>query len=525
MNKNSNPPVITILGHVDHGKTTLLDTIRKSSVAATEAGGITQKISVFSVDTGNGKIKTFVDTPGHEAFGNMRRRGGEVADIVLLIISADDGIMPQTKESIEIIKESKLIPIVVITKVDILRDSIDTIKRELSYTGLLVEGYGGDVPVVEVSAITGEGIDKLLELIDIVWEMNSEKNSKDILGFNYGKVVESFKDKHLGNCSIFIMTEGTATKADRIAYRDENGCIFSDSIKVFLGLDGKRTDSISSGEGSTVTGVSKLIEPNSIIMFYTKDEKNFKESLSKLEESLGVEFKESVSCETNTITKTEFGTIEELSELLDPGKDQKKVLHLLLKASSQGALEAMEGVISKLGSEMVDLNIVKATVGDIVASDLEVARVKRCIVLGFDVNISGSVKELFKKAKVPAKTYKILYEIVDDVKDLVESMELGKEIEEDLGSAIVKQIFTLSNGTKVIGARVKEGLFKKNEKIHLVRADELIASGRCVSLKINKSEVKEVTNGNDFGAIIEFNEKAVEVLEGDELYCYKIVKD
>jgi len=501
-------PVIAILGHVDHGKTTILDKIRGAHVQDKEVGGITQKISAFTIDVNDKKL-TFVDTPGHEAFDLMRFRGGSIADIVLLIVAANDGVKPQTEESIEIIKNSSAKPIVVINKVDLPDVDIEKIKRDLTNKGISVEGMGGSVPVVLVSGKTGQGLDTLLETILLAAEIEGLQDRGELLDGVQGKavVLETIKDKSKGLVSSIIVLQGEFNVGDYIGF-GFGDTVSLEKAKGLITEENVNLEYLKQGYGGRVLGLSSVIEPGS--QLYALKEKNEKllTSLFKKEEELIVQEEMTVDAFASLFTA-------------EQKNEEKKSLKVVIKASSEGALEAIKKSIEKLEYEEVKAEIIESSIGDISLNDMEKAVVTKAIVLGFEVSADPGVMDLANNKRVLVRQYDIIYKLVDEVKEVLEHIGEPQETEEEIGNALIKQIFTLTNGSQVIGCRVEKGLIKKGCKVYIVRGDDIIGEARIESLRHEKDTITEAKNGIDFGAILDRN---IEAIVGDSLYCYKILK-
>ncbi len=511
-------PVVSILGHVDHGKTTLLDYIRDTKVQAKEAGGITQKISVFTINVGKDdeNLITFIDTPGHEAFDLMRDRGGSIADIVLLIIAADDGIKPQTLESVEIIKKSSVKPIVVITKVDLGKVNIPKIKRDLANRNLLVEGMGGDVPVIEVSAKTGKGVPELLDMINLVVEVEGLKEKvnlpKGILG--KGFILESIKDKFRGNIVTLVVSEGEFVLGKWFAYKEGENIHF-EKIKAFLTEEEEEMASLKKGFGGKVIGISQLVDLGTEVYCFDEKDEDLSKKLFKTEEVTKVQEQEEAE---------EIGQEEMLEGFFDEvnDKEEEKEFRVFVKSSSEGSLEAIKKSVEKISVEGVNVKIVGSGIGNIKISDVELASITKAVVLGFEVSFEKGVEELAKKNKVFIKTYDIIYKLVDEIEDVVKTMVSPEDAEEEIGNAQVKGIFELSDGTQVIGCKGTEGTVKRGEKAYIVRDDDIIGEGKITSMKHGKKDIKEGTKGNEFGVVLAKSVPNIEV--GDILYCFSILK-
>lgn len=497
-------PIVTILGHVDHGKTTILDKIRDGHVQTCEAGGITQKVSVFTVNIEDEKSITFVDTPGHEAFDLMRSRGGSIADIVLLIVAGDDGVKPQTEESIEIIKNSTAKPIVVINKCDLPDIDVEKIKRDITSKGLQLEGLGGKIPVVEVSGKTGKGIPELLNLISLVAEVEGLRDDIELPKGVVSKVfvLESVKDEFKGNVSSVATIQGTLCKGDWFGYKLGEK-LYLEKIKAMITEDGFSVSNLDCGCGGKIIGLSNLLDLGTEgYILSSKDE--------KLLSSLFVN--EKSSNEDSPFSVDDFFSIEDNQE--------GQFLNVSVKSSSEGSLEAILNALEKLKEDDFKVKVVNSGVGNITLRDVEFAHVSRSILLGFEVNVEQGVLDYAKKNKVLVKTYDIIYKLIEEVSDALAIMSLPQESEEEIGGAVIKTIFTLSDGSQVLGCKVSKGIMKRDCKVYVVRNDEIITESKIKSLRINKDTVIEVKSGFECG--IQLTSSA-DVHEGDEVYCYKKV--
>lgn len=499
------PPIVTILGHVDHGKTTILDKIRESNVQDCEAGGITQRVSVFTVEVSKGQSITFIDTPGHEAFDLMRSRGGGIADIVLLVIAADAGVKPQTKESIEIIKESEVKPIVVINKTDLPDVKLDKVKRDIVNNGLQLEELGGDIPVVEVSGKTGKGISELLDLIHLVAEVEGVKSTKKpkegVLGRAF--VLESVKDKFKGNISSIAIVQGSICQGNWLGYKLDNKIVI-EKVKGMMTEEGNTFCVLDCGCGGKIMGISNLLEPGTEVYALEKrDEKLLKSLLTKNEKE-----------EEEEVTLEEFFSTKE--------EDSGNFLNVIVKSSSEGSLEAILNSLSSIEEDGYKVNVVDSGVGSISMKDVELAQLSASIVIGFEVDVESGVLNYSKKNRILVKNYEIIYELIEEVEEAVSLMSLPSSTEEEIGSAEVRKLFTLSDGTQILGSRVQEGYLKQDHKCDIVRDDEIVAESKIKTLRINKDKVSEVKKGFDCG--IQLMDSGIEVVEGDEIHCYKVVK-
>lgn len=530
-------PIVTILGHVDHGKTTLLDKIRDANVQGGEVGGMTQKISVFTVSHERMSVKagslgkiTFIDTPGHEAFDLMRARGGDIADIVLLIIAADDGIKPQTLESIEIIKRSKAKPIVVFNKVDLPNIDLDKIKRELAAKDIQVEGYGGSIPVVEVSGKTGKGIDTLLETISLLVDLEGLHPVPELPADAVGRIIvlESIKDPKKGYVSTIIVTTGQLKAGDTIVYRVGEE-IRSEKVKGIISESNESIELINAGEGGRILGLSGLIELGEII-FATEstDKRQYKEFFvnEEPEKSIKEELAEITAEGTDPLNEEDkdallasLFSVEDNAE--EPG-EEIKTLNVVIKASSEGALQAILKSLDKIDVEGAQIKITASGVGDITPGDIDMAEVTKSIILSFESTVDANAKNEARKRKILVREYQIIYKLIEELEIVLTSMVTPQETEEDLGEAEIREIFTLSDGTMVLGGRISKGILKKNAKCYVVRGDDIVAEGKITSLKHAKKDIVEAPKGTDFGAIISPTPKGTE--KGDKIFCVKVVK-
>lgn len=499
-------PVVTILGHVDHGKTTILDNIRKSNVQSAEAGGITQKVSVFTVNLdGKDKKITFIDTPGHEAFDLMRSRGGNIADIVLLIVAANDGVQPQTKESIEIIQNSTAKPIVVINKVDLPDVNLEKIKRDIVNAGLQVEGLGGSVPVIEVSGKTGKGISELLDLILLVAEVEGLRKAENLPNGILGKafVLESVKDKFKGNVSSVVLSQGTICQGNWFGYKVDDK-LYLEKVKGMVTEEGRAICVFECGCGGKIIGLSHLLELGTEGYILEKNDKKLLEATIKIEKQGLIEDEEM--------------SLEDFFSAGEKKNEEGGTLNVIVKSSSEGSLEAIKNTLSKIVEEDFSVNIVDSGVGNVTLRDVEFAHVSKAIVLGFEVGIEAGVLDYAKKNKVLVKTYDIIYRIFEEIKEALTLMALPQESEEEIGDAVIRAIFTLSDGSVVLGSKVEKGMMKQDCKVYVVRDDEIVGESKIKSLRINKDKVSEVKAGFECGIQLV---DTPEAKEGDKVYCYK----
>ncbi len=472
MSEQIRPAIVTILGHVDHGKTSLLDFIRKASVAAKEHGGITQHIGAYQIES-NGELITFIDTPGHAAFEKMRSRGANVADIAVLVVAADDGIMPQTIEAVKHIKGAKVPMIVAVNKVDLLSTSrspggdlkiaLDKIKKQLSDREVLIEEYGGDVPVVPLSAKTGEGVDKLLETILLVAELNELKG--DPAKAPAGVVIESSLDKFKGPVATLLIRDGSLKKGDQI---------------MVGGVKAKVRGMFDYAQKPiNVAGPSTPVE---VLGF---------EDVPEVGAILGQE----------TSNRTQVSLSQSLVEKL---KNKDNVtLKVVVKADKQGSLEAIEDALEKFNEEKKKIEIVSKGIGDINDSDVKLGAGTKAIVIGFNVKPASTASKLAEIEGVLVRAYTIIYELIDEIGEVIESMTEKGQLEEVLGRAEVIAEFPYGKNERIAGCRIVEGYIAKGSKIRVLRDGVLLVEAKIKSLKKVKDEVQRVEKGQDCGIIFE----------------------
>lgn len=461
------PPVVTILGHVDHGKTSLLDYIRKSSLAAKEHGGITQRIGAYEIMTGIKGYKTdkitFIDTPGHEAFSQLRARGANVADIALLLIDGKDSIMPQTEESIAHIKNAKIPFIVVVNKMDLPEANIEKVKNDLLKYEILVEGKGGHVSVVPVSAKTGKGVHELLEMILLVaseahLSYNAEEKPK-------AYIIETKRDKR-GVVISAVIKDGSLTIGDTIYVEDKKT-----KIRSLINDTGAQLQAVTPSTPFEILGFEELPEVGTLIQ-------NEPQTLKKEEKS--------------TISSNPF----DMKTFLQPEAEEKK-LSLIIKADSQGVLEAITNSLSK----KKNVDVILKAVGDINKSDVFLAKTTNSIIIGFSVNAATEVTDLAKQEKVIIKTYNIIYELLDELIEVAELLKEKEEKEKNLkGEAKVLATFVIE-GEKIFGVKITKGKFNLNDEIEQYRQNKLISKAKLISLKIRAKVVDEVKRDQEAGMI------------------------
>ena len=492
------PPVVTIMGHVDHGKTTLLDTIRKSNVAVGEAGGITQAIGAYSV-TCNGKKITFIDTPGHAAFTEMRARGASITDIVIIIVAADDGVMPQTKEAIDHAKAAGVPIIVAINKIDKPEANVERVMTGLVENGLTPEEWGGDVIVNKISAATGEGVNELLENILLVAEMQEYKANPS--RYASGVVIESKKNSKVGSVATLLIQNGTLRLGDPIVV----GTIYG-KVRTLKNDLGQNIVEATPSMPVEVTGLSDVPNAGDKFMAF-ESEKQAKHIAD--ERSLRVREKD---------TNFSGMTLEDLFGRIQEGV---KEINVVLKADVNGSLEAVRGALEKIDVEGVKINIIRGAVGGITESDIVLARASDAIIIGFNVRANSQAMDDAKEYGVEIRTYDIIYKVVEDMEDAMKGM-LDPEYEEKVtGKLEVRQIFKFSKVGLIAGCHVITGVVRNNEKARIIRDDVVIYNGAVNTLQHEKDQVKEVTKGMDCGITLE---NCQDYKEGDIIEIYDLVE-
>jgi translation initiation factor IF-2 len=506
-------PVVAVMGHVDHGKTTLLDFIRGTSVQACEVGGITQNTRAHNVDFSDQKI-TFIDTPGHEAFSNMRSRGAKITDIALIVVAVDDGIKPQTRESIKFAKASGVPMIVVANKIDLPGGDIAKLKNELSQNDVLVEEYGGDVQFFEISAKTGKGVDSLLDGILVQAEMLELKRNTSKYGEASAVVLESKLDSKLGSVCLVLVKSGVIEVDDYVV---------GSKICKLRALMNECQANIHSAEESLpvwICGFEDVI-PTGEILYFSKKESIAKQIRKDLIEGV---FEDEVEPELGELEETdEIDDLNLLAGLLatEQKNEEIKKLNVVVKTDSQGTLEVVESELQKLCTDEACINILSKGTGAISRSDIITAKNARGIVLGFQVGIPSSLEKIIKQEKVLVRTYQLIYDLIEELGDAVDGMLEPPEYEEEVARAEVKKVFELSNKSKIAGCVVKSGHVIKGYQVYIERDGEEIARGKITSLKRNKNEVKEVLKGSDCGIMIE---PQADIQEGDDVVLFKVVK-
>lgn len=486
----SRPPIVAILGHIDHGKSTLLDFIRKSKIVSGEAGGITQHIGAYEVIRGDKKI-TFLDTPGHEAFVSVRDRGAKIADIGILIVSAEDGVKPQTLEALSSIKKSGIPIIVAINKIDSPKANIDLCKASLLENEIYLEGMGGNISYAEISAKTGQGVEELLDLILLTTEIEDFKAEK--FGKAFGFVIEANKCKQKGISATLVLKNGTLKKGFFVATTNAYS-----PVRSITNQENEQLDEITFSTPFSVCGFNDLpIAGDRFDIFENKKD---------AEEHIKV------------VVENNKHQVEK-NEILD---EYTTMIPLIIKTDVVGSKEAIEYELQKNKQENIQIRIVKSETGDISEADLKLALAhQKTIVAGFNVKIDNQAKQIIEREHIPVKVFNIIYEVTDWIKEMAMERRNKITIEEEVGKVKVLKIFGNNKKLQIIGGKVKEGKIETGLMFKLVRRNEEIDKGRIKGVQKSRSEVTMALLDEEFGASIECR---TDLAESDMLYIYKIVE-
>ncbi len=498
------PPIVTILGHVDHGKTTLLDYIRKTSVAAREYGGITQHIGAYQTEVvlpqqeKNGKSQskeiTFIDTPGHETFSKMRSRGAKVADIAVLVIAGNDGVMPQTIESIEHIKSAGIPCLVAINKVDLPDINLDKVKKQLTKAGLKLEEYGGDIPIVPLSAKSGQGVPKLLEMILLLAELNqiTDTSSQPFKAV----VIESVLSKNRGPVATVVVRSGKLKVGEEVVCDNQEF-----KIRALVDWLGKNLDEVKNGDAAEILGWKILPTVGSILI--KKGEAVLAEPAEK----------EIITAPTITLpahNETEITIPQPSGSLTIPESAETEIdeekIKLIIKADTAGTLEAIMYSLPK------NIVAIQSGVGNISESDILLAKTTKALIIGFHLKPSDNILKLADSEKVIIKTYNIIYELINEIDDVVDALKKGNLVK-TLGEARVQAIFDIKD-QKIAGVKVISGRIAKGDQIKIVRGDEEIGRAKIKSLKHNKEDITKSEQGSEAGILLSQN---LDILTGDSI--------
>ncbi|MBY6203429.1 translation initiation factor IF-2 [Halomonas denitrificans] len=498
--ETTRPPVVTVMGHVDHGKTSLLDYIRRAKVADGESGGITQHIGAYHVTTDNGVV-TFLDTPGHAAFTSMRARGAQATDIVILVVAADDGVMPQTKEAIQHARAAGVPLIVAVNKIDKPEADLNRVKNELSAEEVVPEDYGGEEIFVPVSAITGEGVDALLEAILLQAEVLELKAVRDRRC--RGVVVESSLDKGRGPVATVLVQDGTLKKGDMVLAGEEFG-----RVRAMFNEAGDPIEEAGPSIPAEILGLSGVPNAGDEVLVVA-DERKAREAADQRKSS----------AREGRLAERQAAKLQNLFDQMGEGAvgDQQAV-NLVIKADVQGSAEALRDALTKLSNDEVKVNVVSSGVGGITESDASLAQASNAIIIGFNVRADASARKVISEAGLDLNYYSIIYEAIDDVKKAISGL-LGTETKEEIiGLAEVKDVFRSSKLGAIAGCLVVEGTVKRTNPIRVLRDNVVVFQGELESLRRFKDDVKEVQAGTECGiGVKQYND----VKPGDQIECYE----
>jgi translation initiation factor IF-2 len=480
------PPVVTIMGHVDHGKTSLLDTIRKSNIIAGEKGGITQHIGAYEVQVGD-KLITFLDTPGHEAFTAMRSRGAQVTDIVILIVAADDGVMPQTIEAINHARAADVPIIVAVNKIDLPNADADKVKHTLLQQNLVLEEYGGNIMGASISAKSGEGVDNLLEMVLLQAEMM--ELMADPKAEVRGVVLEARKEEGRGIVCTVLIQQGTLRVGDSFLTGNYSG-----RVRALLNERGRRVDSAPPATPIVILGCTGVPQAGDAFI-QVVDERTAKEIATKRQQ-----FQREKDRRT-----TQRITLDDLYRQIQEGT--VKELNLIIKADTDGSAEALVDSLQSLDKDEVKVKVIHKAVGLINESDIFLASASNAVVIGFHVSSEPQAVQLAKTEKVDVRFYDVIYQAIDDVKAAMSGLLEPVIIEKELGEAEVRQVFRVSKVGAIAGCYVQSGMITRNALVRVRRGDEIIHTGAISSLKRFKDDVKEVQGGFECGiGVADFND-------------------
>ena len=494
------PPIVTVMGHVDHGKTTLLDAIRNTDVVGKEHGGITQHIGAYQVTTKDKKKVTFIDTPGHAAFSAMRARGAKLTDIVVLVVAADDGVMPQTEEAIKHAKAAKVPIIVAINKIDSKGADAGKVKNELLKYDVLLESLGGDVPSVEVSALKKTNLEALLENITLLSEILETKASLSQRG--EGTIIEAKREQGRGVVASVVQQRGILKKGDIVVAGSQWG-----KIRAIINEKGDLLENLNPSEPSEILGLNDVPQAGDDIIVVENESRAREVS----------EYRKSLIKKEKTTIISRANSMENILKNIKTG--EKRILNIIIKADALGSKEAIVNSLEKIGNEEVDVQILLAGVGGITETDVVLAASNQALIVGFNVRSDLQAKKVAKQHNINIKYYSIIYEIFDEIRSLLSGMLPPTEKEKFLGTAEIKKVFKISKLGKVAGCFVKEGIIKRTSKVRLLRDSIVIYSGDLDTLKRHSDEAKEVSEGMECGVALK-DYKDLQV--NDIIECYEI---
>ncbi len=492
LNKTTNtierPPVIVIMGHIDHGKSTLLDYIRKTNVTEKEVGGITQNLSAYEVEH-NGKRLTFLDTPGHEAFSRLRGRGASVADLAILIVSAEDGVKPQTTEAYKSIQEAKLPVIVAINKIDKEGANLDRTRNSLMENEIYLEGFGGDIPSVAISAKTGQGVQELLDMMLLVSELHEFQADPSLPA--EGTIIEVNRDKEKGISATLVIKSGTLKSGMFVV-----GAKSLAPTRLLEDYSGKRLTEATFSSPIKVIGFDSIPEVGA--PFYSFHSK--KEAEKFLENKKSTEQKQA----TEKIVSNKY------------------IIPIIIKANTSGIIEAIEFELAKLETDKVELSTLYKAIGDVNDDDVKIASGKPgTLIVGFETRISGATKQLAERLEVEIHTFNIIYKLQEWLEGVIKERTPQEEVEEKKGVAKILRLFSRVKDRQVIGGRAEDGVISVGDDVKILRREGIIGQGKIKELQQAKAKTKEVNAGTEFGAMIE---SKIEIAPGDKIECFVIVK-
>ena len=491
-------PVVTVVGHVDHGKTSLLDAFRNANVAAGEAGGITQHVSSYEVKTKSGPMITFLDTPGHETFTAMRARGAQMADIVVLVVAANDSIMPQTIEAINHIRAAKVPFIVAINKIDLPEANPTRVKTDLLQQEVQVEEMGGDVQCVEISATKKIGLDKLEEAILLQAEMMDLKADAEMPAVAY--VVEAKQEKGLGAVATVLMRQGTLKIGDVFVVGETFG-----RVRGLINSNGERVKSVKPGQPVVVLGLNTVPGAG--------DELRVMESEAQTREVANYRAQKAKD-KANAVKRS---SLEELFAKRDESK--KLILPIILRADVQGSVEAISDMVKDINTDKVGVDILSSGVGQITEGDIRLATASGAVIIAFNVRADSVVRDMARNNGVDIRYHSVVYRITDEIKEILSGKLAPEKRETFIGYADVIALFTVGKGVRVAGCRMTEGTVKKDAFVRLLRNNVVIYDGKIGQLRREKNEVKEVSGGVEFGMSFD---KYNDLKEGDRVECYEV---
>ena len=495
------PPVVTIMGHVDHGKTTLIDAIRNSNLVAGEVGGISQEIGAYQKEVNGHKI-TFIDTPGHEAFTAMRSRGASVTDIVVLVVAADDGVMPQTIEAIDHAKSANVPIIVAINKMDKPGADPDRVKNELMQHDIIAEDYGGDVICVEISAKQKTNIEGLLETIILVSDMAELKANPD--RYAMGTVLEAKLDRNEGPKATLLIQNGTLKEGDYLVVGTSYGKArrMTNEFKKVLNVATPSTP-------VSVIGLAEVPEAGDRFMAFAEES-----------EARAIALKRKQLKEQREMNKSSAASLDDLFKLANSGNVQ--TINIIIKADSTGSAEAVKTSLEKLNTENIKLNVIRATSGAITESDILLASASKAIVYGFNVRPDAKTRAKAQEEKVEIRLHNIIYALIEEIQAAMKGMLKKELVEKVTGQAEIRKLFKVSKVGTIGGCMVTDGVIKNNSPIRLIRDGVVVFEGKPASLQREKDQVKEVKAGFECGLLIEgFND----IKEGDIVEGYEMVEE